>query len=90
MEKLIGSTPAGMGLATTAVLVVLLERLISSGALTRAEVADILREARNDLEPYKSIISVAEAVGIVGKLAARLRQNPALSALPRESTATDG
>jgi hypothetical protein len=49
MEKLIGSTPAGMGLATTAVLVVLLERLISSDALTRAEVADILREARNDL-----------------------------------------
>jgi hypothetical protein len=90
MEKLIGSTPAGMGLATTAVLVVLLERLISSGALTRAEVADILRDARNDLEPYKSIISVAEAVGIVGKLAARLRQNPALSALPKESTATDG
>jgi hypothetical protein len=90
MEKLIGSTPAGMGLATTAVLVVLLERLISSGALTPAEVADILREARNDLEPYKSIISVAEAVGIVGKLAARLRQNPALSALPKESTATDG
>jgi hypothetical protein len=90
MEKLIGSTPAGMGLATTAVLVVLLERLISSGALTRAEVPDILREARNDLEPYKSIISVAEAVGIVGKLAARLRQNPALSALPKESTATDG
>ena len=77
MEKLIGSTPAGMGLATTAVLVVLLERLISTGALTRAEVADILREARNDLEPYKSISSVADAVGVVGKLAARLRQNPA-------------
>jgi hypothetical protein len=77
MEKLIGSTPGGMGLATTAVLVVLLERLIGSGALTRAEVADILREARNDLEPYKSIISVADAVGIVGKLAAQLRQSPA-------------
>jgi hypothetical protein len=76
MEKLIGSTPAGMGLATTAVLVVLLERLISSDALTRAEVADILREARNDLEPYKSIISVADAVGVVGKLTARLRQCP--------------
>ena len=55
----------------------LLERLIKSGALTRAEVADILREARNDLEPYKSIISIADAVGVVGKLAARLRQNPA-------------
>jgi hypothetical protein len=90
MEKLIGSTPAGMGLATTAILVVLLERLISNGALTRAEVADILREARNDLEPYKSIISVADTVGIVGKLAARLRQNPALSRLPKENTASDG
>jgi len=89
MEKLIGGTPAGMGLATTAVLVVLLERLISTGALTRAEVADILRQARNDLEPYKSIISVADAVGIVGKLAAELRPNPALSGLPRESTASD-
>jgi hypothetical protein len=76
MEKLVGSTPGGMGLATTAVLVVLLERLVSSGALTRAEVADILREARNDLEPYKSIVSVADAVVIVGKLAARLRQVP--------------
>jgi hypothetical protein len=32
MEKLIGSTPAGMGLATTAVLVVLLERLIRLAA----------------------------------------------------------
>jgi hypothetical protein len=77
MEKLIGSTPAGMGLATMAVLVVLLERLISTGALTLAEVADILREARNDLQPYQSIISVADAVGIVGKLAAGLRQVPA-------------
>jgi|HubBroStandDraft_3_1064219.scaffolds.fasta_scaffold814252_1 hypothetical protein len=83
MEKLIGSTPAGMGLATTAILVVLLERLISTGALTRAEVADILREARNDLEPYKSIISVADAVGIVGKVAARLKQVPAPPALSR-------
>jgi hypothetical protein len=54
-----------------------LERLISTGALTRAEVSDILREARNDLEPYKSISSVADAVGVVGKLAARLRQIPA-------------
>src|SRR5262249_48041269 len=102
MEKLIGSTPAGMGLATMAVLtpagmglatmaglVVLLERLISTGALTRPEVGDILREARHDLEPYKSIISVADAVGIVGKLAARLRQNPALSGLPKENTASD-
>jgi hypothetical protein len=76
MEKLIGSTPAGMGLATTAVLVVLLERLISNGAVTPAEVADILREAPNDLEPYKSIISVADAVGIVGKLAARSSGEP--------------
>jgi hypothetical protein len=76
MEKLIGSTPSGMGLATTAVLVVLLERLVSSGALTRAEVADVLREARKDLEPYKSIASVADAVVIVGKLASRLRQSP--------------
>jgi hypothetical protein len=83
MEKLIGSTPAGMGLATTAILVVLLERLISTGALTRAEVADILREARNNLEPYKSIISVADAVGIVGKVAARLKQVPAPPALSR-------
>ena len=82
MEKLIGGTPGGMGLAATAVLFVLLERLIKSGALTRAEVADILREARNDLEPYKSIISVADAVGVVGKLAARLRQNPAPLASP--------
>ena len=85
MEKLIGGTPAGMGLATTAVLVVLLERLISTGALTRAEVADILRETRNDLEPYKSIISVAEAVGVVGKLAARVRQSPAPPAWPVDS-----
>jgi hypothetical protein len=76
MEKLIGSTPGGMGLATTAVLVVLLERLVSSGALTRTEVADVLREARKDLEPYKSIVSVADAVVIVGKLASRLRQSP--------------
>jgi len=90
MEKLIGSPPAGMGLAITAVLVVLLERLINTGALTRAEVADILREARNDLEPYKSIISVAEAVAIVGKLAARLKHAPALSGLPKENTTSDG
>jgi hypothetical protein len=76
MEKLIGSTPGGMGLAKTAILGALLERLISSGTLKRSEVADILREARNDLEPYKSIVSVADAIGVVGKLAAGLRQIP--------------
>jgi hypothetical protein len=63
MEKLIGSTPGGMGLATTAILGALLERLISS-------------EGRNDLEPYKSIVSFADAIGVVGKLAAGLRQIP--------------
>ena len=89
MGKLIGGT-AGMGLATTAVLVVLLQRLIGTGALTRAEVADILRQARNDLEPYKSIILVADAVGIVGKLAARVRQKPALSGLPKGNASSDG
>jgi hypothetical protein len=89
MEKLVGSTPGGMGLATTAVLVVLLERLVSSGALTRAEVADILREARNDLEPYKSIVFVADAVVIVGKLAARLRQSPTAPALSKESPVSE-
>ena len=90
MEKLIGSTPAGMGLATTAILVVLLERLISKGALTRAEVADILREARNDLEPYKGIVSVTEAVGLVGKLAARLKQNPTSLAPTKENPLSEG
>jgi hypothetical protein len=88
MEKLIGSTPGGMGLATIAILGALLERLIISGALTRSEVADILREARTDLEPYKSIVSVADAVGIVGKLGARLRHTPA--GLPNEKTAARG
>jgi hypothetical protein len=89
MEKLVGSTPGGMGLATAAVLVVLLERLVSRGALTRAEVADILHEARNDLEPYKSIVSAADAVVIVGKLAARLRQSPTAPALSKESPASE-
>jgi hypothetical protein len=84
MEKLVGSTPGAMELATTAILVVLLERLISSGGLTRAEVADILREARNDLELYKSIVSVADAVVIMGKLAARLRHSPTAPALSKE------
>jgi hypothetical protein len=89
VQKLIGSTPGGMGLATTAVLVVLLERLVNSGALTRAEVADILREARNDLEPYKSIVSVADAVVIVSKLAARLRQSPTTPALSKENPVSE-
>lgn len=73
MEKLVGSTPGGMGLATMAVLVALLERLISTDALMRADVEGLLRQARNDLEPYKSIISVADPVGVVGKIAARLK-----------------
>lgn len=51
-----------MALATTAVLIVLLERLIIAGAFTRVEVAEILIEARNDLEPYKSIAPVAGAL----------------------------
>jgi hypothetical protein len=63
MEKLIGGTPGGMGLAATAVLFVLLERLIKSGVLTRADVADILCEARNDLAPYKSSRITAKSSG---------------------------
>jgi hypothetical protein len=89
MEKLIGGTPGGMGLAATAVIFVLLERLIKSGALTRAEVADILREARNDLEPYKSIIPVADAVDIVGKLAGRLKQNSVPKTLSKGSPVSE-
>ena len=79
MEKLIGSTPGGTALATTAVLVVLLEQLISSGD-----------EARNDLEPYKGIVSVTEAVGLVGKLAARLKQNPTSLAPTKENPLSEG
>ena len=74
MEKLIGSTPAGMGLATTAILVVLLERLISTGALTRAEVADIFgsrcrRDRGQSRGPAKAGSSTSGAVPLT--LAAR-------------------
>ena len=63
--------------------------IVSRGALTRAEVPDILREARNDLEPYKSIVFVADAVVIVGKLAARLRQSPTAPALSKENPVSE-
>ena len=62
MEKLIGGTPGGMGLAATAVLSVLPERLIKSGALTPAEVADILREARNERAVLARLSAFASSV----------------------------
>lgn len=68
--KFIEHTPNSMGLANTAVLASLFDRLLTKGILSKFDVADILNSAHRHLAVDSTIISVRDAMNIVSQLRA--------------------
>jgi hypothetical protein len=75
MGTFLAHSPNGMGLATTAVLAALLDRLIANETLGRTEVAYILENAAASLRPHTNIVSANDALNIVSKLTGRFQEN---------------
>jgi len=69
MEKLLGHTPNGMGTANTLIMACLLDHFVTTGKLTRAEVAAILDHARGHLGGrFANVISAIDARDIISKM----------------------
>ena len=70
MEDFFGQSVAGASLANTLVLACLLDHLVLNEKLTRSEVLGILQRARMEISGRETIVSVKDALSIIGKLEA--------------------
>jgi len=76
MNAFIGHSSNGMGLANNAVLLSLLDCLLTKQILAPAEVVDILETARAGLLPNDRALFVKDAIELISKLSAVYRRDP--------------
>lgn len=75
MDRLLGHTPNGMGIANSAILACLLEHLVINNHLSRSEVLGLLDRAHGELTPWTSMAPVNDARDIISKIAAGFAQD---------------
>lgn len=75
LGKFLGHTPEGVGLATTAILAALLDRLVETQIFERREIVSILENARVSLNANRTAVAVIDAMDIVSKLAKRFKKH---------------